>query len=116
MSKIHVLTSDINKNYNIVIHTPTPSGNNLVGISWQTAILNSGLIETTIMTVGTGPGQILAAEQAQILAGSVIEIVSNIQAESGGTTSASLDQMANQIISQKLNNLAKQLKYFGYTQ
>jgi len=116
MSKIHVLTADTTGNYKIVIHTNTPAGSNSVGISWQAAGLNSGLIGTTIMTVGTGAGQITSSENNNILAGTVFEIVSNIPAESGGATPTSLNQMADQIINQRLTELAKQLKYFGYAQ
>ncbi len=116
MSKIHVLTSDTSGNYQIIIHTNTPAGNNSAGISWKTAGLNSRLIGTTSMTVGTSPGQISSTEQSQIVAGTVFEIITNIPAESGGTTPESLNQMSDQIISQRLTDLAKQLKYFGYTQ
>lgn len=116
MSKIHVLSADTNGNYQIVIHTNTPAGNNSAGISWVTAGLNAGLLGISVMAVGTGAGQITTAEKANVTAGTVIEIVINIPAESGGATSASLDNMVNQIITQRINDLAKQLKYFGYTQ
>lgn len=116
MSKIHVLTSDTNENNQIVIHINIPSGNNLANISWKIAGLNSGIIGTTIMTEGVGAGQISSSEKANIIAGNEIEIVTNISAESGGATPQSLDLMVNQIINQKLTDLAKQLKYFGYTQ
>ncbi len=116
MSKIHVLAADNNGNYNIVLHVAVPVGNNSVGVSWQTAGLNSGLTGHTVMTVGTGAGQISSSENTSVLSGSVVEIVANIPAESGGATVASLNLIADIIITQVLANLAKQLKYFGYTQ
>lgn len=116
MSKMHILTADTTGNYRVVIHTPTPSGNNSVGISWKIAGLNSSLIGTTIMTEGIGAGQITTAERNQIISGDILEIVTSIPAESGGTTVQSINQMVDQIINQTLSDLAKRLKYFGYTQ
>lgn len=116
MSKVHVLTSDMSGNYHIVIHTPTPSGNNSAGVSWKTAGLNSGLMGITTLTEGTGAGQITTSERTTIISGDIIEIVTTIPAESGGASSQSLDQMINQIINQTLSDLEKKLKYFGYIQ
>lgn len=116
MSKIHVLTADITGNYQVAIHTQTPSGNNSAGISWKVSGLNSNLIGITILTEGTGAGQITTAEKATIVSGDVIEIIANIPAEFGGATSSSLNEMANNVINEYITKLSKQLKYFGYTQ
>lgn len=118
MSKIHVLEGQVNGKYHFVIHTPTPAGNNSVGVSWVTAGLNSGFTGKTSLTIGTGAGQISAAENTTVLNGTVIEIPANIDAESNGSppSQATLNQIVDEIISNYLGILAIQLKYFGYTQ
>lgn len=114
MSKIHVLETD-HREAKVVLHTATPAGNNSVGIAWKEAGLNSGKLGTTMLTEGTGAGQILTAEKAQVESGDVIEIVSSIHVESGGATSASINEMADQIITKHEAELQVILNYYGYT-
>lgn len=118
MSNIHVLAGNGSNLYTAVIHIPTPVGNNSAGVSWATALVNSGMAKT-VMTVGTGPGQILAAEKAQIDAGTVIETVTQWQDDKTFTTQQRLDDFTlrtSQASTERLNRLAAQLAYFGFTQ
>ena len=64
MSKIHAL-QNFGGNVQVVLHTPMPSGNNSVGVSWKNAALNSGIQGITSMTEGTGAGQITTAEKTK---------------------------------------------------
>ena len=68
MSKIHALETN-DSIAQVVLHTATPVGNNSVGVSWKDAGLNSGKLGTTALTEGTGAGQILTTEKAQVEAG-----------------------------------------------
>lgn len=114
MSKIHVLET-IHGIANVVLHTNTPAGNNSVGIAWKEAGLNSGKLGTTMLTEGTGAGQITTAEKAQVESGDVIEIVDSIHVESGGATADSIDELAGPIINEYEAELQRKLNYFGYT-
>lgn len=118
MSSIHVLAGSTNHLYTAVIHVATPAGNNQVGVSWATALVNSGM-NKSIMTVGVGPGQISQAEHDQIVAGTIIEAVMQWQDDPSFTTQQRLDDFTlrtSQASTDRLNQLAAQLTYFGYTQ
>lgn len=118
MSNIHVLSGNTNGLYTAIIHTPTPVGNNAVGVSWKTALVNSGMAKT-VMTPGVAAGQISSAEKAQIEAGDVIEAVTQWQDDLTFTTQQRLDDFTlrtQQAVTDRLDRLSAQLKYFGYTQ
>ncbi len=118
MSSLHVLSGNGSGLYQVVIHTPTPVGNNSVGVSWATALINSGMAKT-VMTVGVGPGQISQAEHDQIAAGTVIEAVTQWQDDPTFSTQARLDDFnlrTSQASAARLAQLAAQLTYFGFTQ
>lgn len=113
MSAIHILEGD-GTNYRVVCHVTTPGGNNSSAVSWATALVNSGRIASVLPT-GTGPGQITAAELAQIAAGATLEleILVPIGSANGNTT-----EIANMIAIQRAAALAvlqNILKYFGYS-
>lgn len=113
MASIHILDGD-GTNYRVVCHVTTPAGNNASGISWATALVNSGRI-TSVLPTGTGSGQITAAELAQIAAGTTLELVvtAPIGSANGNTT-----EIANMIAIQRaaaLTVLQGILKYFGYS-
>ena len=116
MSKVHILTADNNKNYTIVVHTATPAGSNSAGFSWKNVALASGIGGASKLTVGTAPGNIGTAESGSITAGNILEFRSSIPAESGGAGTASVNQMADEIINFNLGVLSNTLKYYGYTQ
>jgi hypothetical protein len=84
MSDIHVL--DVSGgSIRIACHIPVPSGNNSVAVPWSTALVNSGRAAASVMPTGTGAGQIVAAEAAQLAAGTLVEIVLGAPFEPGAT-------------------------------
>lgn len=114
MSKVHVLKSDNNQSYEMAIHFATPTGNNTIGLSWKACGLGSGLIGTTILEVGTGPGDITQTEYDNIIAGDVVEI---IRTATVGTspTNTMIEALADIYISEWNNDTARILKYYGHT-
>ncbi len=114
MSKCHILESDNNQSYAVVIHFATPTGNNTVGLSWKACGLESGLIGTTILEVGTDPGDITQTEYDDIIAGDIVEIV---RTATVGTspTNAMVEAIADIYISEWNNDTARLLKYYGHT-
>lgn len=113
--KLHVLEALGQGRYRVVLHTPMPGGNNSAGVTWKAAYLAAGLA-TSVLVVGSNPGQTTQVEKDSITAGDVIEIVSEILTETGGTTPASVTYMADLIIAAALAALQVRLKYYGYTQ
>lgn len=117
MAAIHILTGSGNGVYTAIIHTATPAGNNVAGVAWSTALVNSGR-NTTAMATGTGPGQITAAEAAQIAAGTVFEASiqwQNNPAWNNAQRAADLDLRAQQAGTEKQAELATILRLFGAT-
>ena len=112
MSKIHVLKAGNSRNYQVVIHTPVPSGSNSVSVTYKDCLLQTGEFLTTILSVGTGPGQILQTEKDTIVAGDVAEIVTTINEEA----SSALDEVADTIIAEIEAQVVRQYKFFGHTQ
>lgn len=115
MSTIHVLAGG-NGTFSVVVHTPTPVGTNSAGVSWQTALVNSGMARTSLVE-GNGPGQITTAEKVQVESGAVVEgrfSWGDIAGADNPTLIADLDLRAQQLISARLAQLADQLKYFGF--
>ncbi len=117
MAKIHVLSGNTNSLYTVVVHATVPNGNNAAGTAWTDAVKNSGLA-TSILTVGTGPGQILQNEMNQITGGTLVEgsfqwgddpTWNNAQRQ------ADLDLRATQLTTELLASLQAQLRYFGFT-
>lgn len=113
MSKIHILESDNSHSYKVVIHFPTPAGNNSVGHSWKTCGLESGLIGGTSLDVGTGPGNIIQAEYDSIIAGDIVEIIMSI---SPGVTpsNAAVEALCDILIAAWNDDTARVLKYYGH--
>lgn len=114
MAKVHVLTGDGGV-YNLVLHIPISAGNNGAGQPWRTCLVNSGLGGITALRTGTGPGQISAAELAQVAAGEVYEVSAVIQTQgiSAAGLGAAVDALAAQISAEKLIELQKALQWFG---
>lgn len=71
MSSIHVLTGS-GGFFQVVVHSPTPAGDNAVGVSYETALKNSGN-NVTVMPIGSGPGEITPAEATLVSCGAIIE-------------------------------------------
>lgn len=115
MSRIHVMEAGGINTYRIVVHAPTPAGNNLAGVSWINAIANSGSGGTS-MPVGNGPGQIANAEATDVANGSVIEASFQFTDDPNWTAAernARLDAEATKLVAETQAELQKRLKYFG---
>lgn len=110
----YVLAGDGNGQYQVVVHFVTPVGNNAVGISWAAAIVGAGL-NTTILAVGTGAGNINSADAALIANGSLIEVVGNIADPINNADAvAKLAALTVQLVNDAKAKLQIKLKYFGY--
>lgn len=117
MSKIHILTGNGGNLFTAVVHSPTPVGNNSAGVSWATAIQNSGMA-TTILPVGNGAGQNTQSEANQIAAGTVFETVVPYEDDPNRTNAerlADLDLRASQAVAEQQAGLQAKLKFFGLT-
>lgn len=120
MAKIHVLKADNNGRYSVIIHVPTPSGDNSVGKSWKTAGLQGGDLGKTVMTVGAGPGQTDQTEFDAIINGDTMEISGTFLIESGGNSNAEVIAALNKMVDARIlteqARLMRVYKYFGRTQ
>lgn len=117
MPKIHVLTGNLTNSYTCVVHADTPAGNNSAGMAWADCIKNSGR-NTTILAVGTGPGQITNTEQNAIVNGTVIEAVFGFFDDINMNTAqrlAALDAVATQSVNSLIQQYQTELKYYGLT-
>lgn len=117
MAAIHVLGATGNNTYTVVIHATTPAGNNSAGVPWSTAIKNSGRA-VSVLTVGTGAGQTNQAEMNAILGGTIIEASltwGDNPAWTDAQRIADIDLRATQLIAETIENLKRDLKFFGYT-
>lgn len=116
MSRLHVLEGTGTPNtFRIVLHETTPAGNNSAGISWATALVNSGRTQT-VMSEGAGAGQITTAEKAAVLAGTTLEAVFEFTVDpawNAATRNAALDAEATKLLAETQAKLAAELKWFG---
>ncbi len=114
MSKVHILESDNNYGYKVAIHFATPVGNNSVGESWKDCGLADGSIGSTVLKVGTAPGNVTQAEYDSIIAGNTIEIIRTI---TPGTTptNAAVEELVDIRISEYQASMSNILKYYGHT-
>lgn len=115
MSRIHVMESSGLNNYRIVVHAPTPNGNNSAAVSWVTALANSG--QGTQLPVGSGPGQISTSEANQVAAGQVIEASGSFTddpAWNNAQRTAALVAEATKLVTEAQAELQKRLKFFGH--
>lgn len=115
--RMHILQQGANNVYEVVVHAPTPGGNNSAGVAWTVALANSGL-NITVLPVGNGPGQISSAESNQVANGTLIEARFQWQDNPAWTNQerlADLDIRAAQAVAEVLTNYGQRLKYFGLT-
>ena len=119
MADIHVLAGDGLRYWTLIFHYAVPDQDNNVGVSYRTALVNSGLGGTSQMAEGIGTGQIATAELASLQAGELYEFSLSFLAESGATNNAELlAAIRAQYVrceSPVLNRLRKRLRYYGYT-
>ena len=126
MSDMHVLVGNNSNEWTVAMHFPVPDVSNAAGINYRIALVNSSLglnLETgrrTIMSSGTGPGQINPAVEALLDAGELFEHVSAWRLESGGTSIPQLRSSLQEFYA--AGNTAAQaavaskLRYFGHTE
>lgn len=114
MSKIHIQKAN-NRKYDVVVHTPMPSGSNTAGETWKDCWVADGK-NLTVLKVGTKPSNITQAESNGIIAGDTMELSTTVLAESGGTAVASLNELVDTFIIEEKKKLKNQYKYFGYSQ
>jgi len=118
MGKAHVLTTSGEKTH-VVYHIPVPSGNNVVGIPWSTALVNSGLGGTTVLPDGNGDGgSISAAEKASIEAGTVYETDATLLLQPTMTpaeANAFIDAHYDAARADVQTAIPAQLRMFGHT-
>jgi hypothetical protein len=120
MAQIHVISGGTNGIYTAVVHANTPAGNNSVGTPWATAIVNSrsASASVSVLTEGTGPGQITTAELAALTNGTVIEGVFQWQDDPNWTNPQRVTDLtlrASQLMANLLSETQARLKYFGYS-
>lgn len=114
MSKLHVLGGSGDE-FLVVVHGPTPAGNNSAGFAWSTLLVNAKR-NTTIMTTGSGPGQITTAEANSIAGGTVIEGVFGFTDDPtmpAADRNALLDLIATQTLALHQSRLSQELKWWG---
>lgn len=63
-----------NDKVRVALHVTVPNGNNAEGFPWKSVLLNAGVTGKTLLSEGTGAGQISPAERAAVLAGDVLEL------------------------------------------
>lgn len=115
MSKLHILEQTSLNTYNVVVHAPTPAGNNSAGFSWTQVLANAGLAVTR-MTVGNGPGQISQNESNQVANGSIIEASFVWQDDPNLTNQQRQDDLqlrATQAIDDVTEQFKQRLKLYG---
>lgn len=127
MSRMHILEQVQPNVYNVIVHAPTPAGNNSAGFAWsvvvaaaQTRLNRDGVVvgPTSAMVTGTAPGQIDSAEAAQIAAGTVIEARFQWGDDPAWTNPqrlADLNTRATQAVNAALADYAARLKQYGRT-
>jgi len=113
MSKVHILNSDNAVSYRVAIHFATPAGDNSVGYSWKSCGLESGLTGTTILEVGTEPGNVTQAEYDSIIAGNTVEIVKSIN-PGLSPTDAAVEELCDILITMWNEDASRILKYYGH--
>lgn len=97
------------KDVKVVIHVPVPIGNNDAGATWKSVFLSAGESGSTVMVEGTGPGQISPLEKVQIVAGDVIEFVTDMDFSS----LPQIETDVQTIITQRVTVLKETYQQYG---
>lgn len=72
MSRLHIMQVNGVNTYDVIVHSPTPAGNNDGGRAWSEVLVNSGQ-NVSQLPVGSGGGRISQAEANAIAAGTTFE-------------------------------------------
>lgn len=124
MANMHILTQDRGL-YRIAAHIAIPVGNNSAGVSWRTALINSGLGGSTVLIDGDGTaGTISSAEKSSIASGALYEDVGILEvvhdsSTGGSQTTQQLATIVDAYFTARttavLASLQAQLTWFGQT-
>lgn len=114
-NKIWILTADDSENYQCVIHTPTPAGNNSAGQSWASVLVAAGLA-STVLLVGTSPWQQTQAEHDAVVAGTIIELVQTFSIAGANANATQVAALRDQAATDYVNHLGRVLKWYGYSE
>lgn len=117
MARLHIREQTGVNTYNVVVHSPTPVGNNSAGVAWSAAIVASSA-PVTQMSIGNGSGQITNAEANQVAAGTVLETAFQWQDDPTWTTQQRTDDLnlrATQAVADATTLFQARLKFFGLT-
>ena len=112
MSKLHIGSNVNSDTWNVVIHNPTPVGNNNAGCSWQDVLVNSGVGGTTVLNEGSGAGQISTVEKAAVEAGTVIEMATQLTVQPPYALS-DWNVAVNEAWTKHATELKRQLNWYG---
>lgn len=116
----HAMTGDEQGNaFTIIFHIPIPAVNNRVGVSYRTALVNSGIGGRTAMVEGVAPGHITTAEKSQIEAGELyehVEVVHSSPGETPAQIATKIDTRFGELTAAIQTRLQNQLTYFGHAQ
>lgn len=78
--------------WKLIYHYPINTATNGSGVTYRTAIVNSGLGGTTAMTAGDGSnGTISSAEKSSVESGAVLELVRYLDITQGGNITVAAD-------------------------
>jgi hypothetical protein len=119
MSNVHVLERG-GATYRMAFHIPIPAGNNSAGLAWSAVLLKSGLGGTTVLVDGNGTGTdggISTTEKAAIAAGTVFEVVDQVDTGglSGAPLAAFIDARFAARTTEAQARLSAQLAWWGQT-
>lgn len=114
MSDMHVMSGTADGSWVVVMHFLVPNINNSVTVNYRTAVVNSGLGGTTILTEGVGPGQITTAEKAQVDSGELYEHSTVFRAESTTNLQNAIRLFYTAEKTSVLAELQRKLRYFGH--
>lgn len=124
MSKVHVLGRS-NNGFQVVIHTPTPVGNNARGYAVKDILIaegitgpnyndgNGSVLPNKSQDPATVPGAISAAEVTDLNNGDILEIVGTIRAIDGATSNLNFEVEIDTLVSQTIAALQSQYNQYG---
>jgi hypothetical protein len=119
MADMQVLDGDGTR-WRVAMYFTVPGTNNLAGVNYRTALVNSGLGGTTVLRKGKGAGQIRSSQKSQVEAGKIYEHIASFRIESGGTSVAAVQASLRKFYARQeaatIDHLLRRLRYFGRTE
>jgi hypothetical protein len=120
MADIHVMTTDNDGQARVVFHYPVAEADNEAKCAYRASLVNSGAGGASALAEGTGPGQISAAEKAQIAAGEVYEHAVTIPILSGGSTPEQVQATLRHFYVREkpaaMADIERRLRHYGQTE